>query len=31
MTFTTDALPATYTITAVDDGFAPVTFTLTGR
>ena len=31
VTFTTDVLPATYTITAVTTGFAPVTFTLTGR
>jgi Bacterial Ig-like domain (group 1) len=30
-TFTTDSLPAKYTITASTPGFAPVTFTLTGR
>ena len=29
-TFTTDSLPAKYTITASTPGFAPVTFTLTG-
>lgn len=30
ITFTTDAVPAKYTITATSPGFAPVVFTLTG-